>query len=178
MRNRFARTTARAAVLGASAALVAAAAPAAFAQDAAPAAHNRVCVLKAGGGADCGSAAQRVAAGPWAIKVHQHPNYEGEAFTFYLPAGVSQCSGPFENEYPVNIVHGDFWDNRISSVQSNDATNCNIKLYDGHNLTANTRGSTGFADHCRQLSQPSTCVYYTDPKNKAFDNVTSSLIIS
>ncbi|TDD60907.1 hypothetical protein E1293_45370 [Actinomadura darangshiensis] len=178
MRNRFARATARTAVLGASAALVATAAPAAFAQDAAPAAQGRTCVLKAGGGMDCGGGGRRIAAGPWAIKVHQHPNYGGESVTFYLPAGVSQCSGPFENEYPINIAHGDFWDNRISSVQSNDATNCNIKLYDGHELTANTRGSTGFADHCKRLSDPSTCVYYTAPKNKPFDNVTSSFIIS
>ncbi|SFQ43078.1 hypothetical protein SAMN04489713_13219 [Actinomadura madurae] len=178
MRNKLTRATARAAVLGASAALAAAAAPAAFAQDTAPAEGARVCVLKAGGGADCGSAAQRAAAGPWAIKVYQHPYYEGAEVTFYLPNGVSKCSGPFDVEYPYNIAHNDFWDNRISSVQSNDATNCNIKLYDGHDLTANQRGSTGFADYCRRLSQPSTCLYHTDPKNKAFDNVASSFIIS
>ncbi|MCP9964808.1 hypothetical protein [Actinomadura madurae] len=62
MRNRLTRATARAAVLGASAALAAAAAPAAFAQGTAPAEGARVCVLKAGGGADCGGAAQRAAA--------------------------------------------------------------------------------------------------------------------
>ncbi|MFI0405837.1 hypothetical protein [Actinomadura sp. 3N508] len=178
MRNKVMRVAVRTAAAGAVVALAGTAAPTALAQDSEPSANSRTCVLKRGGGADCSDAAQRLAAGPWAIKIHQHPYYEGEEHTFVLPAGVDKCSGAFDNEYSVDIEHNSFWDNRISSVQSNDATNCNIKMYDGHNLTANKKGSTGFADYCRRISRPSTCLYHTDPKNKPFDNVTSSFVIS
>ncbi|MFI0366845.1 hypothetical protein ACH35V_03135 [Actinomadura sp. 1N219] len=178
MRNKVMRAAARTAAAGAVVALAGTAAPAALAQDSEPSAKSRICVLKRGGGLDCGDSAQRLAAGPWAIKIHQHPYYEGEALTINLPAGVNKCSAAFDNEYPVDIAHNSYWDNRLSSVQSNDATNCNIKMYDGHNLTANVKGNTGFADHCRRISQPSTCVYHTAPRDKPFDNVTSSFIIS
>lgn len=178
------RAAARTAVLGASAALVATAVPPAFAQDGGfreaemAAARAKHCVLwSSGGGATCTSGSPS-AHGRWAIKVHQHPWYEGAELTIYLPKGVSRCSGPFNpSDYDVGIPHGDFWDNRISSVQSNDATYCNIRMYDHHDGTGG-KGRTGYADYCRRLSRPTTCLYYTSPKNKPFDNKTSAFSIS